>query len=44
MSYKDHVYVDDSDSHSLIIGSSGQENFQFYITDACLMAMTGESD
>ena len=23
MSYKNHVYVDDSDSHSLIIGSSG---------------------
>lgn len=44
MSYKDHVYVDDSDSHSLIIGSSGSgKSFSFMLPMLCLMAMTGES-
>lgn len=44
MSYKDHVYVDDSDSHSLIIGSSGSgKSFSFILPMLCLMAMTGES-
>ena len=44
MSYKNHVYVDDSDSHSLIIGSSGSgKSFSFILPMLCLMAMTGES-
>ena len=44
ISYKDHVYVDDSDSHSLIIGSSGSgKSFSFILPMLCLMAMTGES-
>ena len=44
MSYRDHVYVDDSDSHSLIIGSSGSgKSFSFILPMLCLMAMTGES-
>ena len=44
MSYRNHVYVDDSDSHSLIIGSSGSgKSFSFILPMLCLMAMTGES-
>lgn len=44
MSYKDYAYVDDSDSHSIIIGSSGSgKSFSFILPMLCMMAMTGES-
>lgn len=44
MSEKNHVYVDSSDSHNLIVGTSGSgKSFSFMMPMLCLMAMTGES-
>ena len=44
VTWKNYVYVDNADHHTLIIGTTGSgKSFSFILPMLCLLAMTGES-